>query len=277
MPADALFISVLAVSVWMTLGCVVSFVRRRGDVADPWWAAGLGLLGAWGLGRAWFGSGWCGTALFPGFAAPPCDVVTLTVLALPALALFKSSLRLFSHLVRRFPAAEDFRYADWRRDWGASYAWRAPLQIWALQGVLLWTAALPVTAARPAAWESWHAWALGVGLAVWAAGLEFESVADRQLARFRADPANKGKLLASGVWAWSRHPNYFGEALAWWGIALAALPSAGTLALVSPILMTLMLRFVSGVPMLDRAWASRPGFDAWTRRTNAFFPWFPKP
>lgn len=264
---DFFVASAVAVAVWMALGCLASFASRRGDAADPWWAKGLGLLGWWGVVNV--------AAGLPA-GASGAGIAQAAFAALPAALLIVSSLRLLVHLVRRFPAQEDFRYADWRRDWGRAYVWRAPLQIWALQGVLLWTAALPVTAGAPAVWEGWYLWAGIAGASVWLCGFVFETVADRQLTRFRADPANKGKLLTAGLWAWSRHPNYFGEAVTWWGIGIAALPAGIIPALVSPIFMTLLLRFVSGVPMLERAWAARPGFADWARRTNAFFPWFPR-
>ena len=120
-----------------------------------------------------------------------------------------------------------------------------------------------------------------LGVLVWLGGYFFQSVGDRQLAIFVAKPENKGKLMTEGLWAYTRHPNYFGEVLMWWGIALLgfangfgiAIPLIG---LISPLVLTWLLRYVSGVPLLEKHMKTKPGFAEYEKTTNIFFPWFPK-
>jgi steroid 5-alpha reductase family enzyme len=123
--------------------------------------------------------------------------------------------------------------------------------------------------------------AIILGVLVWLGGYFFQSVGDRQLAIFVAKPENKGKLMTEGLWAYTRHPNYFGEVLMWWGIALLgfangfgiAIPLIG---LISPLVVTWLLRYVSGVPLLEKHMKTKPGFAEYEKTTNIFFPWFPK-
>jgi steroid 5-alpha reductase family enzyme len=120
-----------------------------------------------------------------------------------------------------------------------------------------------------------------LGVVVWLGGYFFQSVGDRQLAIFVAKPENKGTLMTQGLWAYTRHPNYFGEVLMWWGIALLgfangfgiAIPLIG---LISPLVVTWLLRYVSGVPLLEKHMKTKPGFAEYEKTTNIFFPWFPK-
>ena len=120
-----------------------------------------------------------------------------------------------------------------------------------------------------------------LGVLVWLGGYFFQAVGDRQLAIFVAKPENKGKLMTEGLWAYTRHPNYFGEVLMWWGIALLgfangfgiAIPLIG---LISPLVVTWLLRYVSGVPLLEKHMKTKPGFAEYEKTTNIFFPWFPK-
>ena len=118
----------------------------------------------------------------------------------------------------------------------------------------------------------------GLGILLFAVGFGFEVVGDSQLARFRADPGNRGTVLESGLWRYTRHPNYFGDAIMWWGIyTVAASTPGGWLTVLSPALMTLLLMRVSGVTLLeDGLKASKPGYRAYIARTPAFFPWFPR-
>jgi steroid 5-alpha reductase family enzyme len=116
---------------------------------------------------------------------------------------------------------------------------------------------------------------LGAGALLWLTGFLFEAVADLQLARFKRDPANRGKVMDRGLWAYSRHPNYFGESLVWWGIFLMALTAPyGPFTIVSPVLITFLLLRVSGVTLLEKSLrAAKPGYVEYVRRTSAFVPW----
>jgi steroid 5-alpha reductase family enzyme len=116
-----------------------------------------------------------------------------------------------------------------------------------------------------------------MGLFVWLFGFLFESVGDAELARFTSDPLNRGKILQSGLWQYTRHPNYFGEVLQWWGIWLVSLDIPGDWwGIVGPLTITFVILKVSGVPMLEKKMAEKPDFAEYKRRTNVFFPWFPK-
>jgi steroid 5-alpha reductase family enzyme len=117
-----------------------------------------------------------------------------------------------------------------------------------------------------------------LGFLVWVAGFSFEAVADWQLARFKADPANRGKVMNRGLWGYSRHPNYFGETLIWWGLFLIALATPlGWWAIISPVVITFLLLKVSGVVLLEKDIAERrPEYLEYLKTTSAFIPWFPK-
>ncbi|MFJ7244405.1 DUF1295 domain-containing protein [Kitasatospora sp. NPDC098652] len=144
--------------------------------------------------------------------------------------------------------------------------------VYLLQAVIVWFVSLPVQAAQ------YLNHPLGplviAALALWAVGLFFETVGDWQLARFKTDPANRGKVMDGGLWAWTRHPNYFGDACVWWGLfLLAAAEPIGWAFILSPILMTYLLAFGSGKPLLERGLgSSKPGWDAYVARTSGFLP-----
>jgi steroid 5-alpha reductase family enzyme len=114
-----------------------------------------------------------------------------------------------------------------------------------------------------------------VGFLVWITGFYFESTGDAQLARFVRDPINKGKIMQSGLWKYTRHPNYFGEVTQWWGIFIISLSVPfGIFTIIGPLTITYLILFVSGVPMLEKKYAGRADFEAYKKRTSVFFPWF---
>lgn len=116
-----------------------------------------------------------------------------------------------------------------------------------------------------------------MGIIIWVIGFYFESVGDRQLKEFKSKPENKGKIMTSGLWSYTRHPNYFGEATMWWGIFTITITSVTQLwIIISPVLITTLFLFVSGVPLLEKKYKNRPDFIEYANRTNKFFPWFPK-
>ena len=116
-----------------------------------------------------------------------------------------------------------------------------------------------------------------LGLVVFGTGFAFEAIGDRQLAVFLHNPAHKGQIMSQGLWRYTRHPNYFGEATLWWGLYLIALSGgAPWWAIVSPVTITLLLLFVSGVPMLEKSMKDRPGYAEYAAKTSIFVPWFPK-
>jgi len=197
--------------------------------------------------------------------------------ALVAALVLVWGLRLSTHIFSRNRGKpEDFRYAKMRQDWGQAVVAKSFVFIYMLQGLLMLVVSLPVTVVFSSPVRPLAALNL-VGALVFAAGFAFEVVGDRQLAAHIRNPANKGRLMTRGLWSATRHPNYFGEATLWWGIGLIALPSAnGWVALLGPLAITLLLVFVSGVPLLERKYAGRPDWEAYKARTSKFVPWFPK-
>lgn len=182
-------------------------------------------------------------------------------------------LRLGIHIHRRNRGSgEDPRYATWRQAHGGRWWWVSLFRVFLLQGAVLWVVALPIQVAMtvPGA-ERFTVWD-ALGELVWALGFLYEAIADAQLRAFRADPQARG-VLEDGLWRNSRHPNYFGEAVLWWGIWAVALSVPGGWAtVVSPILMTILLRWVSGVPLAERRMEGREGWESYVRRTRPLVP-----
>lgn len=171
---------------------------------------------------------------------------------------------------------EDYRYRQMREKRGQKFWLISLFIVFWLQGAVMWVVSLPLQVGISAV-EHPHKWLLIPGVLSWLIGFFFESVGDWQLARFRADPGNEGKLLSTGVWRLTRHPNYFGDFAVWWGLFLiAASTSSSWWTIISPLLMTVFLRFVSGVALLEKSLATnKRGYTEYASRTNAFFPWPP--
>jgi steroid 5-alpha reductase family enzyme len=242
-----------------TLVWRLSLRLRDAAIVDVFWAFGFSLIVL--------------VCLALGDAEPGARGWTLIALALVW------SGRLGIHmLLRRRGRPEDFRYAAMRAHHGQAFGRRSLASVFLLQAAVQWVVAMPLQ--LPLLWPgSSELGALDlVGLVCFAVGLAVETAADWQLERFRADPAHHGRVLQSGLWRLSRHPNYFGEALLWWGIGLVASGSAyGWLCLISPALLTFLLLRVSGVPLLEEGLRARlPGYAAYVERTPAFVPWWPR-
>lgn len=186
------------------------------------------------------------------------------------------ALRLSLHLLRRnWGKPEDHRYQVIRANNSPGFAWRSLYLVFGLQVALAWLVALPLFAAIDADPELNGLDMLGAGLML--GGLMFEAVADHQLARFKADPGQRGQVMATGLWRYSRHPNYFGEACVWWGLWLIALAGGAAWSVLSPVLMTFLLLRVSGVALLEKDIAQRrPAYRDYIARTSAFVPWPPR-
>jgi len=187
-------------------------------------------------------------------------------------------LRLSLHIFfRNKGKGEDFRYQNWRKQYGKNWWWISYLQTFLLQGLFMWIIAAPLTASQVFSQETNLTILDVLGSVLWLIGFTFESLGDLQLSKFRSNPDNKGSILDSGVWHYSRHPNYFGDAAQWWGFYLIALAAGGWWTIFSPILMTYLLIKVSGVALLEKSMiANKPGYREYAQQTSAFIPWFPK-
>jgi steroid 5-alpha reductase family enzyme len=185
--------------------------------------------------------------------------------------------RLGLHIgLRHRGRGEDFRYRAFREAWGETFVWRSFLQIYMLQGLVVFLVASPVLLAigRPG---GGLVWTDVLGASLFALGFFFEAVGDWQLARFKKNPAGKGKIMTTGLWRYTRHPNYFGEAVLWWGFFFLGLGSDyGLYGLISPLLIGFLLLKVSGIPMLEEKYKGRPDFEAYKRATSPFFPLPPR-
>jgi len=241
----------------MLLLWAVSLRLRDASIVDPFWGAGF-VLAAW-VSHAAAGAGGARAWL--------------------ALALVTAwGLRLSVHLLRRNAGhGEDFRYAAMRRGHGKRFWWVSLFTVFLLQGALLWSISLPLQKAISASGRPAGALEAAAAL-LWAVGFLFEVVGDRQLARFKADPASRGRVLDTGLWRYTRHPNYFGDAVQWWAFGLLGLGAGAPWTLLSPALMTFLLLRVSGVALLEKDIAGRrPGYRDYVERTSAFFPLPPRP
>jgi len=242
----------------MTFLWLASLALRNSGIVDVFW--GLGFVVA---AITYF-------VLGDGF-----DGRRVLVLALVAVW----GLRLSAYIGwRNAGMGEDYRYQSMRRRAGGSWWWRSYFQVFLLQGALLWVISAPLLAAMRNEDPDHFIATDVIGAVIWCVGISFEAIGDWQLARFKADPANRGKVMRSGLWRYTRHPNYFGDATVWWGLwVIAALTPSGGITVIAPIAMTLLLLRVSGVALLERTITKRrPEYADYIATTSAFVPWFPK-
>jgi steroid 5-alpha reductase family enzyme len=241
-----------AVLLYMTLVFAVAMKRGRLDIVDVAWG-GAFIVAAL-------------TSLFIGFGGALQYLVT----ALVFIWAFRLSFYIFKRL--RVSTDEDPRYAAMRKTWKGSLVLNAYFRIFVVQGVLAVVVSGSVIAVNAA-----HEGAIGVlavvGAGVWLMGFLFEAVGDAQLRRHLAHPKTKGMLMTSGLWRYTRHPNYFGEAVQWWGIYIIALSvPGGWLTIIAPLTITFLLLFVSGVPLTERRFKGRVGWAEYKQRTSVFVP-----
>lgn len=266
----------ILIAVFMTLSFCYALYKKRNDIADVVWGIGFVVV-AW---FSFYASGFC-AELIPGVYGP-VRLQTLVVV----LAVTVWGLRLATHIaVRNAGKEEDFRYKKWREEWGKSFVIRSYLQVFMLQGFLMLLISLPVIAVSIFG-TAGLSWVTVIGFAVWLNGFVFEAGGDYQLSRFIKDPANKGKIMSRGLWSLTRHPNYFGEVTQWWGVYLMCLPlmlstavaswPVWVIALLGPLTITVLILKVSGIPMLEKKYDDNIEFQEYKKRTNAFFPWFPR-
>lgn len=249
-----MLIGLAAVIALFTILWLASLAVRNSSIVDIWWGPAILVIGV----------------TYYLITDDPGSRARLMV-ALVALW----AVRLAAHIgARNVGHGEDFRYAAWRAQHPDTWWIRSYFKVFLLQGVIAWIVALPlyyaVTSPSPGHFTIWDQ----AGALVFAAGLLFESIGDEQLRRFKADPANKGRVMDRGLWRYTRHPNYFGEAVLWWGLGLiGAGTPGGWLGLVGPAIITFLLIRVSGVAMLEKTLrTTKPGYAEYIASTPAFFP-----
>jgi len=251
--ATAMIGSAVAIAALMLTTWVVSLPLRNASIVDLVWGLGFVVVA------------WTVRATVHGDPVRQWLLVAMVTMW---------GLRLSLYLAwRNLGHGEDYRYQAMRRHWGSRFWIVSLATVFLLQGVLMWIVSIGVQLGQVPTSPGIGV-LTGVGLAVWAVGLGFEAIGDAQLARFKADPANAGTTMNRGLWRYTRHPNYFGDALVWWGIALVAAESGlGAFGLVGAAVMTLFLRRVSGVTLLERSLKKRrAGYENYIATTSPFVP-----
>ncbi len=252
---DTFWVNVGIQLLLMVVLWIVSVIRRDASVIDPWWPIGFLLISV-------------NTALMAGLSAG--KLVLLTMVGLWAI-------RLWLHLIiRSIGKPEDVRYTEFRKKYGPErYWWFSFFQVFLLQGTLVLIVSAPLQLASSAP-DPDDVSAFDIaGAMLFVVGFVFEAVGDWQLTMFRRDPSKKGQVLDTGLWGLTRHPNYFGDSVIWWGFWLCTLDLglAGFATIFAPALMTFLLIRVSGVRMLDEQLArTRAGYAEYMKRTPGFFP-----
>ncbi len=243
---------ILAIDVWlyMSLWFGMAWLKKRNDLADVAWGLGFVIVTwmAWVLG------------------GQRTEVIIINLLV----TIWGG--RLSWHIYKRNEGkTEDYRYANWRNEWGKNFLLRSYSQVFLLQGVLLYLISLPVIAMN----QYGIGEIAGAGVMVWLVGFYFEVIGDWQLKKFVNDPKNKGKIMQEGWWRYSRHPNYFGEMTMWWGLWLAGWWS-NWWTIIGPLTITILLRYVSGVPLLEKKFEGRKDWEEYKRKTSMLIPLPPK-
>jgi steroid 5-alpha reductase family enzyme len=251
--ATALLVAAATVAALMLVTWVVSVAMKNASIVDIVWGLGFVLV-AWAVFAATDGN----------------DMRRALLVGMTTIW----GLRLAGYLaVRNHGKGEDFRYRAMRKRHGSRFTVVSLVTVFALQGVLMWIVSLPVQLGQVD--ESPDPGVLAwLGVVVWTVGLFFEAVGDWQLARFKRNPANAGTVMDRGLWRYTRHPNYFGDACVWWGIALVAAETGiGAIGLIGAVVMTVLLRRVSGVTLLEKSLVKRrAGYDEYVARTSPFVP-----
>ncbi len=248
--------SAVAVLIYMTMWSIYALVRKRNDIADVAWGLGFIVIALTALYKS-------GNLQFKAYL-------------LAGLVILWGS-RLAIHIAIRFQKSqeEDKRYQKMRAGWKHP-ALQSYLNVFMLQGIFMLMVSLPIFVVMnntntTMAWYNW------LGVLIWAFGFFFESVGDLQLSRFIASKPKKGSIMKTGLWRYTRHPNYFGEITQWWGIfALALFSPYWLVSLIGPVTITVLIIGISGIPMLEKRYEGNKEYEKYQKTTSAFFPLPPK-
>ncbi len=251
MALNAIVIAVLVFALWLA-----SLRLKDASIVDMFWGLGFVIVAWVSLGNA---------------------DVTLRSLLL-ALMVTAWGLRLSGHIAwRNWGHGEDRRYTRMRQHHGGRFWWVSLFTVFMLQGIVMWIVALPIQLGISANATVELTLVNYFGVLIWGVGYLFESLGDYQLARFKASSDNRGKVLDTGLWCYTRHPNYFGDAIVWWGLFLTSVTSGTVWTIISPVVMNFLLVKISGVALLERDLAQRSdAYRAYIARTSSFIPWPPK-
>jgi len=252
------FQALLVIIGMMSLLWIISVIIKNASIVDLFWGFGFVLTNIfYFINTEGFG---------------PRKIILLILVAL-------WGLRLSGYLSwRNIGKGEDYRYRQFRSKYGKDrYWWISFFQTFLLQGLLMWLISAPLLGAQYYGPEKSPGIIDFAGIALWITGFIFEAGGDYQLARFKSDPSNKGKVLSSGLWRYTRHPNYFGDTAVWWGYGLISLAAGSLWPVLGSILMTALIIKVSGVALLEKyLFDKKPEYNEYIENTSAFFPWFPK-
>ncbi len=252
-----LLTAVGVIGIFVTLLFFLSVIIKRNDIADIAWGTGIVLVGVVGY-------------VLRSVHSTTTSIVLLLVVVWGA----RLTLRIF---LRNIKKGEDPRYRVWRETWGKWFYLRSYFQVYLLQGFLMIVVGYPLLHLSVFAKPGISLALVFAGTLVWALGFFFEGIGDCQLDAFIQSKPPKEMVLSSGLWCYTRHPNYFGEVTQWWGIFIILLSVPfGFFAIVSPLMITFLILKVSGIPMLEKRFEGNPNFEVYKKTTNAFFPWFPK-
>ncbi len=241
--------------VYVTIWFAYSLIQKRNDVADIAWGAGFVVI-----------------SMYLFYSQPQSAVATLIYLLVTVWGM-----RLSVHIAARSQdKGEDFRYKKWREEWGKYFMIRSYFQVFVLQGFLMLIMSTPIIIAGVASSKDLNMWTL-LGFFMWLIGFAFEAIGDYQLTVFIKQKQNKDDIIQTGLWKYTRHPNYFGEILLWWGIFIITIPLENSLwGIISPMTITYLLLKVSGIPLLEKKYADNPQFQAYKKRTSLLIPMPPK-
>ena len=258
MSFTTIFISAFPViMVLMTLLWLVSVYLKNASIVDPFW-----------------GFGFVVAAVYYFIQTGEMDERKILILVLVAIWGLRLSVYLFW---RNAGKGEDYRYKEFRKNYGAHrYWWVSFFQVFLLQGILLWLISAPLLGAMYDAGANPLNIIDFAAIIFWLIGFTFEAGGDFQLAKFKSNPQNKGKVLNTGFWKYTRHPNYFGDSTVWWAFGLFSVAAGSYLPILSSVLMMALIIKVSGVALLEKSLAGKkPEYRDYIMKTSAFFPWFP--
>ena len=241
----------------MTSLWIVSILLKNVSIVDMFWGMGFVMVN---------------TFYFINTEATPSKIILLLLVAI-------WGLRLSFYLAwRNIGKPEDFRYQEFRKKYGEkNYWWISFLQTFILQGLLMWVISMPLLGANLYSTSQNLGFIDYFGIFLWLIGFIFEAGGDMQLARFKKNNANTGKVLNTGFWHYTRHPNYFGDSAVWWGFGLFCLSTGSYWLISGSVLMTLLILKVSGVALLEKSLKEKkPEYVNYIQNTSSFIPWFPK-